>query len=177
MLNTVWLCLALCCFPLRKDWLEVFCWIFFLSQIFEVGIYNGLMTETWQCERLYRNHNHSLLLSTYIPMQDKTEGEFFMQRLRTPSAGSDSTGLPRTRATPARHLWHYFFHFLSPVQTLERDCWVSVKFLHASIPRKGSGSTTTTTIQKKVGKNSAANRKHTMVGQKYFEGANERLAG
>jgi len=26
------------------------------------------------------------------------------------------------------------------------DCWVSVEYLHASIPRKGSGSTTTTLI-------------------------------
>jgi len=26
------------------------------------------------------------------------------------------------------------------------DCWVSVEFLHAPVPRKGSGSTTTTTV-------------------------------
>jgi len=39
-------------------------------------------------------------------MQDKTEGEFFMQRLRTLSAGSDSPppGLSYIRVSPARHL-------------------------------------------------------------------------
>jgi len=47
---------------------------------------------------------------------------------------------------PNSDLRHYFFHFWSLVQTLGRgpDCWVSVEFLHAPIPRKGSGSTTTT---------------------------------
>jgi len=46
-------------------------------------------------------------------MQDEMEGEFFMQRLGTHSAGLDSLppGLSRIRASPARHLWHYFFHF------------------------------------------------------------------
>jgi len=55
-------------------------------------------------------------------MQDKTEGEIFMQNLRTPSAGSDLPlpGLSRIRASPARHLWHYFFHFWPLVQTLGR---------------------------------------------------------
>jgi len=39
--------------------------------------------------------------------------EFFLQRLRTLFAGSDPPppGLSYIRASPARHLWHYFFHF------------------------------------------------------------------
>jgi len=46
-------------------------------------------------------------------MQDKTEREFFLQRLRTPSARSNSlpSGLSRIWVSPARHLWHYLFHF------------------------------------------------------------------
>jgi len=51
-------------------------------------------------------------VTSSIPMQDKTE-DFFMQRLRTPAAGSDSPPpwLSCIRASPARHLRHYFFHF------------------------------------------------------------------
>jgi len=83
-------------------------------------------------------------------MQDKTEREFFMQRLRTPFAGSDSTppGLSRTRSSPARHLW---LGTTSSIFDLWSRPWgvagllVSVKFLHVLIPWKGSGSTTTTT--------------------------------
>jgi len=46
--------------------------------------------------------------------------EFFMQRLRTPSAGYDSPPpwLSRIRAFPALHLRHYLFHFWPMVQTL-----------------------------------------------------------
>jgi len=53
-------------------------------------------------------------------MQDKTEGKFFLQRLRTPSAGSDPppSGFSRIWASPAHHLWHYFFHFRPLVQIL-----------------------------------------------------------
>jgi len=56
-----------------------------------------------------------------LPMQDKTE-EFFLQRLWTLSAGSDSppSGLSRIWASPTRHLWHYFFRFWPLVQTLGR---------------------------------------------------------
>jgi len=48
-----------------------------------------------------------------LPTQDKTEAEFFMQRLRIPYTGYDSPPprLSRIWASPARHLWHYFFHF------------------------------------------------------------------
>jgi len=48
-----------------------------------------------------------------LPKQEKTEGEFFMQRLRTPSAGSNSPPpwLSRIRASPGRHLRHHFFQF------------------------------------------------------------------
>jgi len=48
--------------------------------------------------------------------------EFFMQRLRTPSAGSNSPPpwLSGIRTSPARHLRHHFFHFWPLVQTLGR---------------------------------------------------------
>jgi len=75
-----------------------------------------------------------------------------MQRLRTPSAGSDSPsfGLFRIRASPARHLRHlaYFFHF----DHWSRPWGVARLFLGLRgvpprpIPRKGSDSTTTTTF-------------------------------
>jgi len=68
-----------------------------------------------------------------LPMQDKTEGEFFLQHLRTPSTESDSP--PSLALLP----------FLTSDSDLGAwpECWVSVKFLHAPIGRKGSGSTTT----------------------------------
>jgi len=58
-----------------------------------------------------------------LPTQDKKEGEFFMQRLRTPSAGSGSPPpwLSCIRASPERHLRHHFFHFWPLVQTLGRS--------------------------------------------------------
>jgi len=60
----------------------------------------------------------SLVLS---PMQDKTEEEFVLQRLRTLSARSNlPPRLSRIWASPVRHLWHYFFHFWPLVQTLGR---------------------------------------------------------
>jgi len=83
-----------------------------------------------------------------LPVQDEKEGEFFMQRLRTPSAGSDSPPpwLSRIWASPACHLRHYF-HFWPLVQTL--GCGPTVG-LHGVPPRphhssEGSGSTTTST--------------------------------
>jgi len=52
-----------------------------------------------------------------LPMQDKTEGEF-LQRLRTPSAGSNSpsSGLSLFWSSPARHFGTIFFHFWPLVQ-------------------------------------------------------------
>jgi len=98
------------------------------------------------CTSLPRSQPFLVLL----PMQDKMEGEFFLQRLRTSSAKSYSptSGLSHIRASPAHHLWHYFFHFL-PLQTLERGPTVGsafVEFLRAHISRKGSDSITTTTL-------------------------------
>jgi len=48
-----------------------------------------------------------------LPMQDKTEAEFYLQHLRTPSAGSNlpPPELSCIWAYPACHLWHNFFHF------------------------------------------------------------------
>jgi len=40
-----------------------------------------------------------------------------------------------------------FFAFYSAVPGAWLNCWVSVDFLHAPIPRKGSGSITTTLAQ------------------------------
>jgi len=83
-----------------------------------------------------------------LPMQDKTE-EFFLQHLHTASAGpySPPPGLSYTWASMARHLSHYYFHFWPLVQTLRAwpDCYISVEFLHAPIPWKGSDSSITTT--------------------------------
>jgi len=65
-------------------------------------------------------------------------------------AGSNSPPSESSRiwVSLARRLWHYFFHFWPLVQTLGRGpTVVSVEFLHALIPRKGSGSTTTSCWQ------------------------------
>jgi len=66
-------------------------------------------------------HGHSLLLFSYLcritrknsscsacghPLQDQTH--------------LTDAGLSRIRASPARHLWHYFFHFWPLVKTLGR---------------------------------------------------------
>jgi len=93
-----------------------------------------------------------------LPMQDNTEGEFFLQRLWTPFAGSNSppSRLSRIWASPARILWHYFHFDLWPRPWAWPDCWVFLEFLYAPIPWKGSGRTTTTTIisiNKKCNKN------------------------
>jgi len=85
-----------------------------------------------------------------LPMQHKTKGEFFMQCLQTPSARPDLSPpwLSRIQASLARHL-RLSLHFWPLVQTLGRGptIWVSVEFFHALIPRKGSGSTITTTTR------------------------------
>jgi len=74
-------------------------------------------------------------------MQDKTEGEFFMQRLRTPSTGYDSPPLWLSRiwASPARHLWHYLFHFWPLVQTLECGPTVGTPWSSSTPPSLGRG--------------------------------------
>jgi len=73
-------------------------------------------------------------------MQDKTEGEFFSQRLRTSSAKSNSPppGLSRIWASPTRHLWHYF-HFCPLVQTMERDPTVGPPWSSSTPPSLGRG--------------------------------------
>jgi len=74
-------------------------------------------------------------------MQDKTE-ELTWQRLWISSAGSYSppSGLSRIWASPARHLWHYSFHFWPLVQTLGRGPTVGLPLSFSSlISRKGSG--------------------------------------
>jgi len=43
-------------------------------------------------------------------------------------------------------VWNHFFTS-GPNLGAWPDCWVSVEFLHDPIPRKGSGSTTTTRVK------------------------------
>jgi len=85
-----------------------------------------------------RCHGHSLLLSSYLCRI--TEGEFFIQRLRTPSTGSNSPppGLSRIRASPARHLWH-FFYFKPLVQTLGRSPILGSQWSSSTPPSLGRG--------------------------------------
>jgi len=47
-------------------------------------------------------------------------------------------------ASPARHLWHFSIFDLWSRPWAWPDYWVSMDFLHAPIPQKGPGSTTTT---------------------------------
>jgi len=81
-----------------------------------------------------------------LPMQDKTEGEyvFFLQRLRTSTAGPNSSPwiVPHLSLFGAPSLV-LLLPFLSLVLDVwaRPDSWVSVKFLHGPIPRKRSGST------------------------------------
>jgi len=81
-----------------------------------------------------------------LSMQDKT-AEFFLQRRRTSSAGSDSPPpeLSCIWASSARHLWHYFFHFWSLDQTFGLGPTVGSPCSSSTppIPQKGSGSTIT----------------------------------
>jgi len=90
-------------------------------------------------------HSRSLLLSK----QDKTEREFFLQRLRTPS--QDLTHLLDCPASePLRRVIFgttFSFGSIFAIWSIPWGVagrWVSVEFLHVPIPRKGSGSTTTT---------------------------------
>jgi len=67
-----------------------------------------------------------------------------MQRLRIPPAGSDSPppGLCRIRASPARHLWHYFFLFWPLVHTLVRGLTVGSPWSSSTPPSLGRGRVT-----------------------------------
>jgi len=80
----------------------------------------------------------SQLTSVLLPMQDKTE-EFFLQRLRTPSAGSDSPPpwLSRIQVFPACHLRHHFFHFWPLIQTLGRR--LTIGWSSSTPPSLGRG--------------------------------------
>jgi len=85
-----------------------------------------------------RCHGHSLSL-VVLPMQDKTEGEFYLQRLRTPFAGSNSlpSGFFRIWASPARHLWHYTSSIWPLVQTLGRGPTVGSSWSSSTLPSLG----------------------------------------
>jgi len=76
-----------------------------------------------------------------LPMQNKKKGEFFMQRLWTPSAGSDlpPPWLSRFQTSPARHLRHRFFHLWPLVYTLGRGPTVRSPWNSSTTPSLGRG--------------------------------------
>jgi len=75
-----------------------------------------------------------------LPMHDKTEWEFFLQRLRT-SIGSSSSppGLFPIWASPARHLWHYFFYLWPLVQPLGRGLIIGSSWSSSTPTSLGRG--------------------------------------
>jgi len=72
-------------------------------------------------------------------MQDKKEGEFFLQ--------ASFWIVPHLSLSGAPFLPLLSFLTSGPDFGAWPDCWVSVEFLHAPIPQKISGSTTTITMQ------------------------------
>jgi len=96
------------------------------SSCFLIGTGPSLSHLLWTVPTSLPQSQPSLVLLT---MQNKTEGKFFLQRLRTLSVGSDSPppGLFYVWSSPVRHLWHYF-HFWPRVQTRLLD-------LHGVPPR------------------------------------------
>jgi len=101
-----------------------------------VGEESTVLIVTATMTTRFRYHGYSLLLSS--PMQDETEE--FLQRLRTPSVGSDSPppGLSCIWASPARYLWHYF-HFWPLVQTSGRGPTIGSLWSSSSPPSLGRG--------------------------------------
>jgi len=75
-----------------------------------------------RCELSWLRCHESQPSFVLFSMQDKTEGEFFLQRLRSLTAGSNPplSGLSRIWVSPARHLCRYFFHLWFLVQVLWR---------------------------------------------------------
>jgi len=74
---------------------------------------------TW----LLRSHSSFFL----FPMQEKRKDNSSCSA--SAKFNSPPSGLPCTWASPARHLWHYFFHFWFLVQTFGAwpDCWISAE--------------------------------------------------
>jgi len=66
-------------------------------------------------------------------------GEEFWRRLCAPERHPSLSGAPSSAL-------HLPFLTSGPDLGAWPDCWVSMEFLHALIPRKGSGSTTTTFV-------------------------------
>jgi len=96
---------------------------------------------SWDCTTTMRRREVGVDNLVLSHMQDKTEREFFLQRLQTSSAGSKSrpSGLSRIWASPARHCWYYFFHFWPLVQTLERGPTVGSSWGSSAPPSLGRG--------------------------------------
>jgi len=82
-------------------------------------------------------------------MQDKMEE--FLQRLRAPLQDLVISWIVSHLSLSAGHLMALLRLLTSrPDLGTWPDCWVSVEFLRAPIPRKRSGSTTTTKFNKLI---------------------------
>ena len=119
-------------------------------QVFKVSSEELLLSRPIRCElpRL-RCHGHSLLLSSYLHMISGKENSACSacghQYYRT-SIISSSTVLPLNPFVNLSLAPLSLFLTYGPDLGVWPDCWVSAEFLRAPIRRKGSGSTTTTTI-------------------------------
>ena len=96
-----------------------------------------------------RCHGHSLLLSSYFHRISRKEDSACSacgQPLYRTSIISSSTVLPLNLFVNLSLAPLSLFLTYGPDLGVWPDCWGSAEFLHAPIPRKGSGSITTTTI-------------------------------
>ena len=115
----------------------------------EVSSEELLLSRSIRCElsRL-RCHGHSLLLSSYIHRISRKENSA-RSACRHPLQNLNHFLLDCPASEPLRKsISGSSLSLLSihgPDLGVWPDCWVSAEFLRAPIPRKGSGSTTTTT--------------------------------
>ena len=120
-------------------------------QVPEVSSEELILSRPIRCElsRL-RCHGHSLLLSSYLLIFTGSDGRRIllvvpMDTLYRTSIISSSTVLPMNPIVNPSLAPISLFLIYGPDLGVWPDCWVSAEFLCAPIPRKGSGSTTTTT--------------------------------
>ena len=120
-------------------------------QVPEVSSEELILSRPIRCElsRL-RCHGHSLLLSSYLLIFTRSDGRRIllvvpMDTLYRTLIISSSTVLPMNPIVNPSLAPISLFLIYGPDLGVWPDCWVSAEFLRAPIPRKGSGSTTTTT--------------------------------